>query len=94
MRAGTRSEHLRGGELGNGVNRNSAKRRRQGASVSLPITMLNTLDQTNEALLFNERIKGSNASKIVELALQELFKDESPQDIAKRIAAEIRKLNR
>lgn len=93
MRQGTNSESIRG-SLGTGVNRQSSKKNRQGTSVSLPITLLATLDQINEALLFQERIKTSNASKVVELALNQLFNNQTPEEVAKRIAGDIRKLSR
>lgn len=80
--------------MGSGVNRASSKKTRQGASVSLPIAMLSDLEQVNESLLFQERVKATNLSKIVELAISELFKNETPSDIAKRIASDIRKLSR
>lgn len=93
MRPGTDSKDIRGAS-GQGVNRASANKKRQGASVSLPITLLNTLEQVGESLLFQEHVKTTSSSKIVELALLELFQEQAPPDIAKRIANRIRKLSR
>ncbi|EIU7611141.1 hypothetical protein [Vibrio vulnificus] len=93
MRAGTNSDDIRGSS-GSGVNRSSAKKKRQGTSVSLPISMLTDLELIGESLLFEEHIKSTSASKIVELALLELFQGEAPPEIAKRIASSIRKLSR
>lgn len=79
---------------GSGVNRNSVNKKRQGSSVSLPITMWSDLSTLDDALLFNEHIKGTSVSKIVELALTQLFENETPDNVAKRIANDIRKLCR
>ncbi|WGY45250.1 hypothetical protein [Vibrio sp. ABG19] len=93
MRKGTDSKDIRG-SAGTGVNRAPANKKRQGGSVSLTTAMWNSLTSTNEALLFQHQIKGTNVSKIVELAIAELFKNETPEEIAKRIANDIRKLTR
>ncbi len=93
MRQGTDSESIRGAQ-GVGVNRASSKKKRHGSGVSLPIAMWASLEQVDEALLFQERIKSSNVSKIIELAIKELFDNQPPDEVAKRIANDIRKLSR